>query len=80
MRDTKYAKEIKSVSLTFPGGDEARIERLRIKSSKQIEIRFSWWKNGKMQIRPLDLGEKDLMKLLARAIRQGVLLPERGAK
>jgi hypothetical protein len=80
VRDTKYATEIRSVSLTFPSGDEARIERLRIKSSKQIEIRFSWWKNGRMIHRPLDLGERDLMKLLTKAIREGVLLPERGAR
>jgi hypothetical protein len=78
MRDTDYATEIVPPAiLTFPSGDEARIERLRIKSSGNVEIRFSWWKDGRMMMRPLDLGEADLLKLLATAIRQGVLLPER---
>ena len=76
MRDTDYATEIASSSLRFPSGDEARIERLRIKSTGNLEIRFSWWKDGRMMMRPLDLGEDDLMKLLAKAMREGVLFPE----
>jgi len=76
LRDTSYATEIARSVLTFPSGDEARIERLQIKSSGNIEIRMSWWKNGRMMMRPLDLGEGDFLRLVAKGIRDGVLLPD----
>lgn len=63
MRDTKYAREIATGCFTYDN-EEARIERLFVKALNQEEIRFSWWKNGKMAPRPLDLPEKDLLKLL----------------
>lgn len=78
MRDTDYATElVPPAVVVFPSGDEARIERLRIKETGAVEIRFSWWKDGRMMMRPLDLSETDLMNLIAKAFRQGVLLPER---
>ena len=80
MRNTKYAEELAMAKLKFPGGSEARIERLRIKSSDEVEIRFSWWKKGRMLPRPLDLSEGALMQLLARGFRKGVLLPEKSQK
>ncbi|MCJ2061275.1 DUF4926 domain-containing protein [Methylobacterium sp. J-088] len=67
MRSTKYADEIASAD---EGG--ARIERLRIRSTGAAEIRFSWWKNGRFQPRPLDLPEDDLLRLLRKAIDEGV--------
>lgn len=67
MRSTKYADEIASAD---EGG--ARIERLRIKSTGVDEIRFSWWKEGRFQPRPLDLPEDDLLRLLRKAIDEGV--------
>jgi hypothetical protein len=73
MRDTEYAKELASSILKFPSGDEARIERLLIKSSGQEEIRLSWWCEGRMMMRPLDLSERDLFTLLVNGIRDGVL-------
>lgn len=77
MRDTNYATElVPPAVLEFPSGDEARIERLRIKATGNVEIRLSWWKDGRMMMRPLDLSEADLLKLIGRAIRQGVLLSE----
>ena len=44
MRDTKYATELAMASISFPAGDQARIERIHIKEIGQDEIRFSWWK------------------------------------
>lgn len=73
MRDTDYATELASSVLKFPNGDEARIERLFIKSLGQKEIRLSWWKDGHMQPRPLDLSEEDFFKLIVQGIREGVL-------
>jgi hypothetical protein len=75
LRDTKYATEIARSVISSPGGDEARIERLRIKATDQIEIRLSWWKNGQMLPRPLDLTEADFLKLVVLGIRDGVLFP-----
>lgn len=68
MRDTPYATEIATVE----DAKGARIERLHVKSSGQDEIRFSWWKDGKMAMRPLDLPEEDLLPLLVRAIDRGL--------
>ena len=73
MRDTKYAKEIREPGVVkWPSGSEGRIERLFIKSVKQDAIRFSWWKNGKLATRPLDLSEDDLLKLFQNAVENHV--------
>lgn len=73
MRNTRYAEELCDPgTIVWPTGEEGRIERLRIKKSGAEEIRFSWWKNGKMAPRPLDLSEDDLVKLFRNAIRKGV--------
>lgn len=80
LRDTNYATEIARSILKLPSGGEARIERLLIKSSGSIEIRMSWWKDGRMMMRPLDLGESDFLKLVAQGIRDGVLLPSQQAE
>ena len=66
-RDTSYATELATSVLRFPGGDEGRIERLLVKEFNQEEIRCSWWKDGRMMMRPLDLPEKDLLALLRAA-------------
>ncbi len=68
MRDTEYAREI----ATFALGDN-RIERLFVKEEQQEEIRFSWWPNGNMANRPLDVPEDLLVALIAGGIQHGVL-------
>jgi hypothetical protein len=74
MRDTAYATELSNPGVVrWPGRDEeARMERLHVKDSNQIEIRFSWWKSGKMAPRPLDLEEDQLLLLFADAINKKV--------
>jgi hypothetical protein len=67
MRSTRYADELASAD---EGG--ARIERLRIRATGADEIRFSWWKDGRFQARPLDLPEDDLLRLMRKAIEEGV--------
>ena len=64
MRDTPYASEIARASIGFDAANERRIERIHVKEQGQDEIRFSWWKDGRMTPRPLDLSEKDLLTLL----------------
>ena len=67
MPNTEYADELcepGSVQLGKDKDEEGRIERLRVKSTQQEEIRFSWWKSGRFMLRPLDLPEEDLLKLI----------------
>ena len=57
MRDTGYATEMKTVSDNYG----QTIERIFVKEHQQEEIRFSWWKDGRLAPRPLDLPESDLL-------------------
>lgn len=68
MRNTPYATEIKTAEDAFG----QRIERLYIKEHGREEIRFSWWKDGNLMIRPLDLPEGELLPLMRSAISDGV--------
>jgi hypothetical protein len=68
LRDTDYATERASVAI-----GACRIERLFVKAEKQEEIRLSWWPDGHMANRPLDVPEDQLIALLARGIQGGVL-------
>lgn len=67
MRDTRYATELFTAEVR-----ECRIERLYVKGTEQVEIRFSWWPNGKFAARPLDLPEDHLLELMPEAIGQQV--------
>lgn len=67
MRDTNYATELVTAEI-----DHCRIERIFVKAQDQEEIRFSWWPDGKMATRPLDLPESELLPLLRLAIAKGV--------
>lgn len=67
MRDTPYATEVATAEV-----DNCRIERLFVKPENQVEIRFSWWPEGNMANRPLDVPEPLLLRLMAEAIRQKV--------
>lgn len=76
MRETKYAQELcEPGGQHFPSGDDARIEKLHIKESGEEEIRFSWWKEGKIVPRPLDLSEDDLFALFRDAFAKDVFTP-----
>ena len=76
MRDTDYATEIATASLPFEDAkeehEEGRIERLAKKDSGQEAIRFSWWRDGRMLPRPLDLTEDELLALVREAIANDV--------
>ena len=63
--------------LTWPStpGEEARVERLLIKKLGKEEIRFSWWKDGNIVPRPLDVSEENLIELIAKGMRAGVFSP-----
>ena len=77
MLDTDYAKElVPPAVLTYEGENEVRLERLLIKETGVVEIRLSWWKDGKMMPRPVDIPEADFWRLVAKGVRQGVLVAE----
>jgi hypothetical protein len=80
MRDTAYASEIATASIAFDGANEAKIEHIHVKDQGQDEIRFSWWKDGRIMMRPLDLPENDLLRLLDNAIKGGIFTPDFRAK
>lgn len=75
MRNTPYAEERARASLSLEQS-ECRIERLFVKKERKEEIRFSWWKEGRMLPRPLDLPEKDLLSLLALGMKNDVFSDE----
>ena len=68
MRDTPCATEIR----TARDASGQTIERIFVKEWQREEIRFSWWSNGKMVVRPSDLPEDELLPLMREAIRKGV--------
>ncbi len=72
MRETRYATELREPGIVQLGDSEGRIERILVKESGQEEIRFSWWKNGTIIPRPLDLSEEELLILFRDAIVKGV--------
>jgi hypothetical protein len=67
VRDTEYATELATAEI-----DGCRIEPLFVKEPGQEEIRFSWWVEGRLANRPLDLPERQLLPLLRQAIQQRV--------
>lgn len=72
MRSTSYADELAFAE----DAKGARIERLMMKADGAEEIRFSWWRDGRFQTRPLDLPESDLLPLFAKAIGADVFSDE----
>ena len=72
MRDTPYATELR----TAEDASGQKIERLYVKELAREEIRFSWWKDGQLMVRPLDLPEDELLVLLSAAFDKGVFREE----
>jgi hypothetical protein len=73
---SKYADHLCEPGVhTFASGDQARIEKLKIKKTGEEEVRFSWWKNGNIVPRPLDLTEDDLILLFKDALSKDVFTP-----
>lgn len=70
-RDTPDATEL-DAAVIQDGDSEVRIERLFVKASASEEIRFSWWRAGKMIPRPPDLPESQLLQLMKEAIEKCV--------
>ena len=63
-----YAEELQRTTI----GD-TRVERLRIRSTDQEEIRLSWWPKGRFANKPVDMSEEMLADLIAKAISEGTI-------
>ena len=76
MRDTRYATELQTAEYHYgpePDPDNhVKIERLLIKDEGAEEIRFGWWLNGNIVIRPIDMGEISWAQAIAIALDQGI--------
>ncbi len=74
MRDTEYAKELASASVPVKGQrkEDVKVERLLIKETNVVEIRWSWWVEGRMMNRPLDLPEDMLLTLFQAGMKKSV--------
>jgi hypothetical protein len=75
LRETAYATELARGTVRFSGGSEGRLERLRFKEGPAAGTegyRFSWWKEGRMIPRPLDVTEEELLDLVREAVQEGV--------
>ncbi len=75
MGDNGDPKKLHSVTLDL-GDSEGMIEKLLSKESGPARIRISCWNQGHQTTRPLDLSETQLVRLLQKAIRAGILSPE----
>lgn len=58
------------------GDSEGRIEELHPSETESAMIRISCWSQGESKSQPLDLSENELVTLLQKAIRAGILSPE----
>ena len=67
MRDTPYATELTTANI-----DGLCIERLHRKDIDREVIRFSWWKDDNLMMRPLDISEDKLLPLMRDAMAKGV--------
>lgn len=76
MRNTSYADELVEPAILQLGeNDEARIELLHIHGTDDDEYRISWWKDGRLMPRALDLNEDHLIALFERGIITRVFRP-----
>jgi hypothetical protein len=73
-RETRYVRELAAAKLPAGAGRKASvaIERIEVKKDKQVKLRFSSWQGSRMQARPLDLTEEELLPLFDAALRAGV--------
>jgi hypothetical protein len=76
MRDTAYATELQTAQYHWGAepdpNNHVRIERLFVKPDGDEEIRFGWWSNGNLVIRPVDMTETQWAGAIAVAFDQGI--------
>ena len=76
VRETPQYGVISEGIFEFEDQQEIRIERLYVKNTGTLEIRFSWWKDGHFITRPMHATEEQLLDLFNEGIRAGVFTPD----
>jgi hypothetical protein len=66
---------LRSVTIDLDGS-EARIEKLISKDNEPVKIRISYWYQDRIHSGPMEISETDLVNLLQKAIRAGILTSE----
>jgi len=72
MADSIPEKNVSSVSIEL-AGQEARIEKLAVGRSGKTALRISGRETGQSEAGPLTLSEEQLIELLYKASRSGVI-------
>ena len=75
MGDNGDPKKHRSVTIDL-GTSEGRIEKLLSKDGGPPKIRISCWSQANLNSRPLDISEQELVILLQKAIRAGIISSE----
>jgi hypothetical protein len=73
MGNNQDSKKLRSVTINL-GDSEGRIEETLPKETGPAKIRISCWNQGRSL--PMDISQNELVILLQKAIRAGVLSPE----
>lgn len=68
-------KILRSVTIDVTGS-EMRIEKFMTKENEPAKIRISYWYQDLIRSAPMEISENELVVLLQKAIRAGVLSPE----
>jgi hypothetical protein len=72
---SNYCDVLNSATLNLGGGEQARAEKIVLKSNNQQELRFSWrTQNGvQFQRAPLDLPEDEWVQLFDVAVQNNIV-------
>ena len=78
IKETRYCKLWKSVSIKLESGGVAAIELITVKELSRDEVRFAYYKennNGKLRLvpRPLDVSKEELEELWLKAKKEGII-------
>jgi hypothetical protein len=75
MADNGDSRKLRSVTVLL-GNAEGRIEKILAKGTEPEKVRISCWKQGQQFPQPLDISENQLVDLLQKAVRAGILSSE----
>ncbi len=75
MGENGDSKAVYSVTVAL-GGLEGKVEKLLSEGDRPERIRISCWNPGHDRLAPLEISEKELVVLLVKAVRAGILSPD----
>ncbi|HWQ04250.1 MAG TPA: hypothetical protein VN452_02725 [Longilinea sp.] len=75
MGDQGKPVKLRSVTIHF-GTFDGKIEEIPSTENGKVKMRISGWSEDKAVSHPLELDEKELVDLLQKAVRAGILSPD----